>query len=504
MTRARSFCSGVMSFAVMLVLVTGQALAGPSQDEFGELAEPLKKEVAVDLIGTPLPRALEAVARQVGLNIIISPQHTNFIQGSLVNLTIDDLTAAKTLNLIGIATDTDWYINEGVILFAPKDFVRAMRIERRVYDIRELLESVPNYLGPDVSLDGALSNTSSGGSSAGQSESYGRGSYSGGGLFGGGRDDVGEDMPSRGELVEQITDLIVSTVGEPDNWLDENSTVREFNGSLIVNATPEELHEIEELLDGLSEAGGRMVSAEGQFFVVPRGMVDELAGELVLDADGYAKLMQKLSPKGDANVRRVASGRTVCFNGQRVYVYAGSDRAFMSDVEPIPDAAGVDPTLSVLRSGAVLDIKPTIALDGKQVSVALRTEAVDRAKTDTTPLPVGRVIDQSVRLSGSGSLEGKAEGAGPDGKDADVTGTASIGGSVGGASNDVLTGNAQIGVPEQDLLVYRTNVRVPDGGAVVLSGVTNQFQNIDADALEVVFVLRMRIVGKAGQGGAGE
>ena len=481
--------SGLFVFAY---LMGSPAWAGPVAEELGELAEPLNQEVAVDLIGTPLPRALEAVARQADLNIIISPQHTGAIQGDLVNLTIDGLTAAKTLNLIGIATDTDWFIREGVVLFAPADYVRSLRVERRVYDIRELLESVPNYLGPRVDLNGTLSNTNSGGSSASQSESYGRGDFSGGGLFGD-DSDLGDDIPSRGELVERIIELIQVSVGETDDWLEKQSTVQEFNGTLIVNATPEELDEVGELLDGLSAAGGRMVASEGQFFVVPRGIVEGLDGGLVLDSDGYDALIKKLSPEA-ANVRRIASGRTVCFNAQRVYVYAGSDRAFMSDVEPVPDAAGVDPTLSVIRNGAVIDIKPTITLDGGHISVAVRTEAVDRAKLDTSPLPVGRVVDDSARLSGSGRIDGKVKGAGPDGKDAKVDGTTSIGGSVGGPASDVLTGNAEIGLPEQDLLVQRTNVRLPNGGAVVLSGVTNQFDGIDADALEVIFVLRMRIV----------
>lgn len=491
-------------FVALLCGVLGigslSASAGPDEESYGDLSKPLKQEVSVDLIGTPLTRALETVARQAELNIIISPRHLGQISGNIVNLTIDKLTAAKTLNLIGIASETDWYIREGVVIFAPKDYVRSLRVERRVYDIRELLESVPNYLGPELSLDGSLNNTNSGGSYARQGESYGAGSYGGsnggggGGLFGDDGGDGGDDMPSRGELVDRISELIQTSIGEQDDWLEGRSTVREFNGTLIVNATPEELNEIGSLLDGLSAVGGRMVASEGQFFVVPRGLIDDLEGELVMDAEAYKDFAKKLGRDGDANVRRVASGRTVCFNGQRVYVYAGADKTFLSDLEPIPDAAGIDPTLSVLRNGAVLDIKPTIALDGKHISVAVRTEAVDRAKADTTPLPVGRVIDQSTRLGGSGSLEGTVKGAGPDGKDAEVQGTASIGGTVGDPDSDLLTGNAQLGQPEQDILVQRTNVRLPDGGAVVLSGVTSQFSDIDADSLEVIFVLRMRIV----------
>ena len=443
------------------------AVAGPDESEFGELSKALGQEVTVDLIGTPLPRALETIGREIGLNLVISPQFANTLDDSLINLNIDHLPASKALNLIGIATESDWFIREGVVLVAPKDYVRSLRVETRVYDIRELLESVPNYVGPDLSIDGALSNTSSGGSSARQSESYGDEA----GLFGGGKEDIGEDTPTRQELIDQITELIVTTIGEPDHWLDENSTLTELNGSMIVKTTPQEHEAIDKLLIQLSSSRGRMIISEGQFFVVPRSLLEELKGELILDAEGYEKLIKKLGRGETVNVRRISSGRTVCFNGQRVYVYAGGDKAVLSDIEPVPDAASVDPTLSVARNGAVLDIKPTITLDKKHISVALRTEVIERAGVTTTAVPVGTVRKDVGAL---GKAEKATDGSGP-------------------ASREI-TGKAQLGLIEQDSLTLRSNVRVPDGGAVVLSGISNQFQDVDADQLEVLFVLRMRVV----------
>lgn len=474
----------------VLLCVAGPAVAGPDASELGDLAEPLGQEISVDLIGTPLPRALETISREVGLNLVISPQFTGVLDGRLINLNIDKLPASKALNLIGIATETDWFIREGVVLVAPKDYVRSLRLETRVYDIRELLESVPNYVGPDLSINGVLSNTSSGGSGQGTSESYG----SEGSLFGGGKEDIGEDTPSREELVEQIVELITSTIGEPDHWLDEDSTLLELNGSMIVKTTPEEHEAIGKLLTQLSASRGRMIISEGQFFVVPRSLLEELDGELILDPEDYGKLIKKLERGETPNVRRISSGRTVCFNGQRVYVYAGGDKTLLSDIEPIPDTSSIDPTLSTMRNGAVLDIKPTITLDNKHISVALRTEAIERAGLSTTPVPVGMARDRSLSISGSGRVDGTAKGAGPDGEDADVDGKAHISGSIAGPQDREITGNAQLGLPEQDILTLRSNVRIPDGGAVVLSGIANQFENVDADQLEVVFVLRMRVV----------
>jgi hypothetical protein len=491
-----------MSKASLVVLLSAclslcfiiPAAAGPDESELGDLAEPLNKKVSVDLIGTPLSRALETIGREIDLNLMISPQFVGVLEGSLINLNIDDLPASKALNLIGIATESDWFVREGVVLVAPKDYVRSLRVETRVYDIRELLESVPNYVGPDLSINGTLSNTSSGGSAQGSGESYGSGGE--GGLFGdgGGKEDIGEDTPSRQELVDQIVSLVTTTIGEPDHWLDENSTLTELNGNMIVKTTPEDHEAIGKLLTQLSASRGRMIISEGQFFVVPRQLMEDLEGELILDPEAYKKLIKKLARGETDNVRRISSGRTVCFNGQRVYVYAGGDKTLVSDIEPVPDTSSVDPTISVARNGAVLDIKPTITLDNKHISVALRTEAIERAGQTTTPIPVGMARDNSLSLSGSGKVDGKAEGAGPGGKDADVDGTTSISGTIHGPEDREITGNAELGLLEQDILTLRSNVRVPDGGAVVLSGITSQFENVDADQLEVLFVLRMRVV----------
>ena len=56
-----------------------------------------------------------------------------------------------------------------------------------------------------------------------------------------------------------------------------------------------------------------------------------------------------------------------------------------------------------------------------------------------------------------------------------------------------VVGEAELGLPEQEILSLRTNVRIPNGGAVVLAGVPSQFSRMDADGMEVILVLRVRI-----------
>lgn len=487
---------------VVFVLVLGLGFAwiapthaGPTEDEQGDLAKPLEEKITVDLIGTPLPQAIDTISRESGVNILISPNYVGILAGQSITLSIKELPVVKALNLMCLATENDWYIREGVVLIAPKKFVRSLRVKTEVYDIRELIQSVPNYLGPDLSIDGTLSNTNSGGSAAGTSESYGKGG-GGGSLFGGDSDsDLGDDNMSRSELVEQVTALIQSTAGTPDEWLDDDSTITEFNGNLIVKTTPEVHAQVGALLINLSKTSGKMVAVEGQFYAVPRSMVDKLEGGLVLDAKAYAKFADGLKRGADTNTRRFAASRTVCFNSQRVYVYAGSDQALVSDIEPIPDTFSIDPTISTSHNGAVMDIKPTITIDGKHISIAVRSEAVLRSGAGTTGVPVGHNgVGESLSISTSGEIDGTAKGAGKDGEDAELDGRVRQSGSIKKPGNAKQTGTVELGLPKQDIMTYRTNIRVPDGGAVVLSGVTSEFKGIDADGMEMIFVLRARII----------
>ncbi len=481
--------------ACLSICLVASAVAGPDESTFGDLAKPLSEKVSVELIGTPLSRTLDTLSRDVGLNLVIHPSFEPTLSGNLINLTIKDLPASKALNLIGVATQTDWYIQEGIVMFAPKRYVDAMRLETGVYDIRALIESVPNFTGPDLSVDGTLSNTSSGGSDARQSGSYGSGGGGSGGLFGDSGSDLDEDLASRQELVDQVHQLIHSTTGEPDQWLDEEFTINEFNGNLIVKTTPEVHKEIEQLLDVLSATAGKMLMMEGQFYAVPRSMMDEMDGQLILDAAAYTAFAEKLKRGAKANARRIAAARTVCFNSQRVYIYAAKDGTLLSDIEPVPDAAGVDPTLSTAHNGAVLDIKPTITLDGKSVSVSIRSEVALNGKiAKTKHIPVGYAQSKDSDISTTGSFKGKVEGSGSDeGLDKDVSGSASQSGTLQGPTKTGLTGTAELDLPEQEIVTYRSNVRVPNGGAVVLSGVTDQFDAFDADGMEVIFVLRAKI-----------
>ncbi|MEM9416533.1 MAG: von Willebrand factor type A domain-containing protein [Planctomycetota bacterium] len=57
-----------------------------------------------------------------------------------------------------------------------------------------------------------------------------------------------DDFPTREEQVEAVIELIQDTVGDSDEWLDEDSTIREIAGQLIIKTTAENHDMIDQLL----------------------------------------------------------------------------------------------------------------------------------------------------------------------------------------------------------------------------------------------------------------
>ena len=133
-----------------------------------------------------------------------------------------------------------------------------------VYEIRELTDQVPNFKNaPGFDLNDALAGpvTNSGGSGGGGQ----------GGLFGDDSDNDEASGPTvdgkpltieqermlddREDQIEALQELIQNSIGNPDDWLDEVSTLQEVEGKFAIKTTPENHQAIQRLLDKLAPAG---------------------------------------------------------------------------------------------------------------------------------------------------------------------------------------------------------------------------------------------------------
>ncbi len=129
--------------------------------------------------------------------------------------------------------------------------------------------------------------------------------------------------------------------------------------------------------------------------------------------------------------------RITFFNGQSAYVYVARQISFISDLEPVPDAGGFDPTLSVISSGVVLSVTGTVSSDRRYVTLTVE--------------PSLATIIQPIRTISQSSVVNI-----PGGDPNDPT------------ASQVLT--AFIEAPEIEITEARATVSVPDGGTLLMGG----------------------------------
>ena len=127
------------------------------------------------------------------------------------------------------------------------------------------------------------------------------------------------------------------------------------------------------------EGGGGTIPGPGAFLPVegflPRTDRSMNLGVAYIDDLEVNLLIQATQ----ANQRSVilTAPRVTFFNGQRAYVLVTEQVSFISDLEPVPDAAGFDVTVSVVNAGVVLDVEGTVSSDRRYVTLTMRPSLAD-------------------------------------------------------------------------------------------------------------------------------
>jgi general secretion pathway protein D len=192
---------------------------------------------------------------------------------------------------------------------------------------------------------------------------------------------------------------------------------------------------------------------QGPVTGVPGGIGSSAAGAKSLQVSGtYLDNFQVSfllsATQASQSSTTLTAPRVTLFNGQRAYVLVATQRAYVSDLEPVVgnNVAAFDPTIDVVSSGVLLDVQATVSADRKYVTLTLRPQLAQLLNLFTF------------------NFQGAASG---------VVGVP-IGG-IGGGVLDTTTGFGQTGFiqePELQITEVRTTVSVPDGGTLLLGGQT--------------------------------
>jgi len=231
----------------------------------------------------PLDDLITYIADAGGLNIAVNWPALELVEidrEKPITISVSHITAGLLLELVldqasaeNFADDKAGYmVVDGIVYVSPLRELKT-NTDTRIYDIRDLIDRpygpmletiyaddevawellIRHELAwaivveqwrrrPIFDLNDALSGTNSGGSPLQSAlEQH--------------PEDI-KPFSEREMLIEEIILLIQDTVGDPDEWLDEESTIRELNGNLVIKTTPGNHRDVESLLSRLRETRG--------------------------------------------------------------------------------------------------------------------------------------------------------------------------------------------------------------------------------------------------------
>lgn len=194
---------------------------------------------------------------------------------------------SKALDLIldqlgGGFAELDYNIGDGVIEISTVDDL-SRDVETQVIDIRDLVVSIPDFIGGGLGGGaggggGGLGGGGGGGLGGGGGGLGGGGGGGGLGGGGGGGGQTGGSGPTREEMTERIIELITETVAS-DSWKDNGGDVgslQELNGQLVITQTGENMREVVKLLSKLRETRAIQVNVEARFLTVQRNFLEDI------------------------------------------------------------------------------------------------------------------------------------------------------------------------------------------------------------------------------------
>jgi hypothetical protein len=257
MRRAIGFFVLLLAIGAVGVVV-GRSIAPPPRPPTRDQVETdvgLERVVAdVNFNHTPLKEAVAALRQQTATNLVVkwrAVEAAGIDANAPVTLRLNKLPLRRVLELLcedagGGTVKLNARPREGTIVVSTADDNAAFA-EMRLYDVRDLLAAnvaFRMHLGPQPSVCfGGVALTGGGGGGAGATTQS---------LFAG-SGGAGNAPDPEQQAIEDLSRIITDFVA-PDMWRDNGGTVgsiREYNGRLMISATPDMHEEIAALLEML-------------------------------------------------------------------------------------------------------------------------------------------------------------------------------------------------------------------------------------------------------------
>jgi type II secretory pathway component GspD/PulD (secretin) len=480
-----------------------QGLQEESEAWRKEINNQLEQEVTLDFQDHDLVDVLNFLQKITNVNIVLDPKVVA-ASPPPVTLRVESMKLRYVLEFIMKLTNLSYTLRDEAIFVSNAQGLRG-DIFMKLYDIRDLTHAMANFPGPDLDLP----------------EPGGQGSR----LL----------PPIEPEAKPEINEFIeiIQKVVKPDSWMADGVAIQEYNGSMVVTQTGEVHKLVAELLRTLRNQKGTQIHVKVKFLTVENSLLEEIGVNWqnfnnanlaqypgVLNANGAlpgqatsaagvpapfgayhqqgsviaaANLNNTLQPYDNTGhsipasnlgglnfqtqhwrlvddfyvsavlhaVEKERRGNITfepditLFNGQQAHIVHINQQAYIADYDV--NQGQYDPIVSTLAYGTVLDVQAIASADKKYITLTLRPTNAQVAQWRR----FGPPLNQNQFLGVSGQ-NGGGQGGNNNFGGAPVQ---QAGGSVAG-TNPLL-------IPELVYQSVRTSVTIPDGGSLMLAGMTN-------------------------------
>jgi len=120
-------------------------------DQSGPPASMLSQRMTVDFQDTSIADVAELLRKTTSFNIVVSPEL--LARGASVTLTAKDMELGNLLNWIKTVSGVHYGWLNHALYFADKPLAGPVRM--KVYDVSDLVMSIPNFPGPDMDIPAA-------------------------------------------------------------------------------------------------------------------------------------------------------------------------------------------------------------------------------------------------------------------------------------------------------------------------------------------------------------
>ena len=457
-----------------------------------EISNQLEQEITLDFQDTDLADVVSFLQRVTNANMVLDPRVAAAAPPP-VTLRVERMKLRFVLDFIMRITGLKYTLRNEAIYISNEQGTRG-DLFMKIYDVRDLTHAMASFPGPSLEIP----------------EPGGTGSQ----LLPPIEPDT---TPETGEFME-----IIQQVVAPASWsADAGTSVEEYNGAMVVTQSGEVHAQIDELLRALRNQRGSQIHVKCKFLNVENSMLEEIgvnwnnysaglpsltapalapgtqppapfqagapgttnanlgaawgepienqimtAGRINTALLGYTGANTLTNDGGGLNlhtqtwqmasnfwasavlnaVEKERRGNVVfepditLFNGQQAHIVNMNQQSYISDYDVVQGQ--YDPIISILSYGTVLDVQAIASADKKYITLTMRPTnaqvmAWRRFGPPVADFPGGNVVQSGTAIAASPA------------------------------------GSYPLLIPMLTYNAVRTSVTIPDGGSLVIAGMTN-------------------------------